>query len=873
MLPNLADWQCPSNSKIYYKILMQLSITLACRHAWRRPTQSIFFIIGVGLGVAMIVAIDLANGAANRAFSLSTEAVEGRTTHQIVGGPNGLDESIYVALRQQLGYRLSAPIVEGYVLAEELDMQPMRLLGVDSFAESPFRNYLDDDNTSLADNNGFSAFIVQPNTVLLSAVLANQYNLDAGDFIRIQVGGHRQTLQIVSVLKADNKNEQRGLDGLLITDIGTAQEVLGKVGSLDRIDLIISEDIHGEEILERIIAILPPGARVEQPTDSSVEEMTAAFRLNLTALSLLALAVGMLLIYNTVVFSVVQQRSVLGSLRALGVTRGEIFSIILIEAGLLGVIGTAFGLGLGYLLGRGAVEMVTTSINDLFFVVTVRQIDFPPLTMLKGAVSGIAAALIAAALPAYEATNVPPASSIQRSNIEERVRTALNWVSGVGVGILLLGTALLIPEWHLIIAFIGIFGIIIGISLLTPTLTLGLMRIVSGLIRFLGESVSPLIRLAIRDITRSLSRTSVAIAALMVAVSVIVGVSLMISSFRLTVERWLTDLLQADVFISSPGLISDQTTYPLAPGVVERLATFPGVDQIATSRVVDVSAGDLGVLQLIAVSMDIAGEKRHYKASVGDLATTWEALEAGGLIINEPLSNRFKLGVGDEVILFTDRGEHEFPVVAVAYDFDVQPGALIADAIYRTFWDDAHLSSVGLFLETGVDVDGTINELRAAFAGEAELVIRSSRGLREHSLAIFDRSFSVTVALQMLAMLVAFIGILSALMSLQLERRREIGTLRAIGMTRKQLWKLTLVETGLMGTTAGIIAMPTGFVLALILIYIINLRSFGWTLQMHLQPIYFLQALIVALVAALLAGLYPAWRVGGMQPVDALREE
>ena len=852
---------------------MELAITLAWRHAWRRPTQSIFFIIGVGLGVAMIVAIDLATGAANRAFSLSTEAVAGKTTHRIVGGPSGLDESIYITLRQRLGYRLSAPIVEGYVVAEELDMQPMRLLGVDSFAESPFRNYLDDDSTGFADTNGFTAFMVQPNTVLLSAVLANQYNLSVGNFIHIQVGGHRQSLQIVSVLQSHEKNEQRALDGLLITDIGTTQEVLGKVGRLDRVDLIIPEGTQGEIILKHITAILPPGARIEQTTDSTVEDMTAAFRLNLTALSMLALLVGIFLIYNTVVFSVVQRRSILGSLRALGVTRSEIFSIIWVEAGLLGIIGTVLGLGLGYLLGRGAVQMVTTSINDLFFVVTVREIAFPPLTILKGAISGIAAALTAAAIPAYEATNVRPVSALQRSNIEERARTALNWVSGVGVGIVLLGIALLIPEWHLSITFVGIFAIIIGISLLTPALTLGLMHALSGMARVLGKSFSPLIRLAIRDITRSLSRTSVAIAALMVAVSVIVGVGLMISSFRLTVEHWLTDLLQADIFVSAPSLISDQATSPLAPGVVEKLATFPGVDQIATSRLVNVSAVDLGMIQLIAVNMDIAGEKRHYKTAVGDRATTWGALEAGGLIINEPMSNRFKLGVGDEVALFTDRGEQQFPIVAVAYDFDVQSGALIDDAVYRTYWDDSDLSSAALFVEPGIDVDAKINELRAAFAGEAKMIIRSSLGLREHSLAIFDRSFSITVALQMLAMLVAFIGILSALMSLQLERRREVGTLRAVGMTRRQLWKLTLVETGMMGTTAGIIAMPTGFILALILIYIINLRSFGWTLQMYLQPIYFLQALSVALVAALLAGVYPAWRVGRMQPADALREE
>jgi len=258
---------------------------------------------------------------------------------------------------------------------------------------------------------------------------------------------------------------------------------------------------------------------------------------------------------------------------------------------------------------------------------------------------------------------------------------------------------------------------------------------------------------------------------------------------------------------------------------------------------------------------------------VGDHLVTWQALEAGGLIINEPMAHRFTLHLGDKVTLLTDRGERRFPIVAVVYDFDVRHGALIHNRIYRQFWDDPELSSAALFVKPGVNVDAKMDELRAAFAGEGELVIRSNRGLRENALAIFDRTFSITVALQMLATVVAFIGVLSALMSLQLERSREIGTLRAIGMTRRQLWKLTLLETGLMGASAGLIAMPTGFALAAILLYIINLRSFGWTLQMQLQPGHFLQAFVVALVAALLAGLYPAWRMGNMQPADALRME
>jgi putative ABC transport system permease protein len=153
------------------------------------------------------------------------------------------------------------------------------------------------------------------------------------------------------------------------------------------------------------------------------------------------------------------------------------------------------------------------------------------------------------------------------------------------------------------------------------------------------------------------------------------------------------------------------------------------------------------------------------------------------------------------------------------------------------------------------------------------VIIQSNRGTRQSALDVFDRTFAITVALQSLAGLVAFIGILSTLMSLQLERMREIGVLRATGMTRGQLWRLSLLETSLIGASAGLIAVPTGLLLSVILIYIINLRSFGWTLEMQLLPGEFVRAFVVALAAALLAGIYPAWRMGQVQPADAVRSE
>ena len=192
---------------------------------------------------------------------------------------------------------------------------------------------------------------------------------------------------------------------------------------------------------------------------------------------------------------------------------------------------------------------------------------------------------------------------------------------------------------------------------------------------------------------------------------------------------------------------------------------------------------------------------------------------------------------------------------------------------YRQLWDDDNISSVGVYLAPGYDAGTMVERLQSHFAGRQELIIQSNRDLRQSALEIFDRTFAITMTLRLLATVVAFIGVLSALMALQLERARELGVLRATGMTRRQLWSLTLLETGLMGTTAGVLAIPTGLVLALVLIYVINLRSFGWTIQMALEPWYFGQAMLVAVGAALLAGLYPALRASRMVTARALRED
>jgi putative ABC transport system permease protein len=394
----------------------------------------------------------------------------------------------------------------------------------------------------------------------------------------------------------------------------------------------------------------------------------------------------------------------------------------------------------------------------------------------------------------------------------------------------------------------------------------------------LAQSFGVIGRLAPRDILRSLSRTSVAIAALMVSVSVIVGVSIMIGSFRGTVVDWLDQTLQADIYVSPPSTTANRVLGKLDPAVVQGLKTWPGGVDAVTYNDEDVAVRDFGHrVKVIVAGGDVSHGRRPYSWIRGDLGSNpWPALERGeGILVSEALILRENQGeIPRELTLETPKGDRTFPVLAVFYDYSSDQGTLIIDDdLYAKLWQDDRVASIGLFVAPEVDIDTTVEAIRQRFAGQQQLLVQSNRSLRQGSLDIFDRTFAITDALRLLAIVVAFIGVLSTLMSLQLERTRELGTLRATGMTPGQLGGLTLLETGLMGALAGLFAMPLGYGLAWILIYVINVRSFGWTLQMALKAQYFWQALVVAVAAALLAGIYPALHLGRINIATALRQE
>jgi len=846
-------------------------LTLAsARHLLRHRAQLVLSIVGVALGVAVVLSIDLATRSARSAFAVSAETVAGRSTHEVVSELGILDERLFMRIRREVGIHESAPVVEGFGSSPRLPGEALRVLGIDPFSEGPFRPFVVGGPAELDP----AALLTTRLAVVLAAPTAARAGVEPGETLPIMVGGRSWELEVVGIVEPLDDLSRAGLADLLLVDVSTAQEVLGLVGSLTRIDLLLpSDDPRSAERLAGVRALLGPGESVEAAgtTADTMAGMIDAFDVNLTALSLLALVFGAFLIYNAMTFSVVQRRDLIGRLRALGVTRAEILRTILNEALVIGAAGVALGLVAGVALGQGLVRMVTRTINDLYFVVSVEGVQTDPALLLKAAALGLGTTLLAALPAALEAASSEPRIAMLRSSHEARARRLAPLAAALGVIVAAFGGALLLlPDGGLGLGFAALFFVIAGLALLTP---MGAVMVTSAVRPLLVRVSGALGLVAARGIVRALGRTAPAIAALSVAVSVTVGLGIMIQSFRATLVRWLDATLVADVYVSLPGPSASRASGTLPADVIAAFIAHPDVASHSTYRGVDV-VDEAGTYRL--VGLDLAqGTRETFDFLEGDADDIMRAFRAGdGALVSEPFAYRRGLRPGDIVDLPTPTGRQQARVIGVFRDYGSDQGAVtISRALYDRWFVDPGVTSLALFLDEGVESEEVVRDLLATVPEGLTVVVRTNDVLRNASLEVFDRTFQVTAVLRLLAFVVAFVGVLSALMALELERSRELGVMRAWGLEPAELRRLVITQTGLMGVVSGVLAVPMGLALSAVMIFVINKRAFGWTLDMQIGAGVLAQALALAIVAALLAGVYPAVRMSRISPALAMRGE
>ena len=848
---------------------MRLLPAASLGHLLRHPLQLTLALLGLTLGVGTIVAVDIAAASAGRAFELSLGAISGAATHELSGGPSGIDEALYVSLRTEplvpgLPQPDLAPLVSGYVVIGD---RTLELAGIDPLASAQLEAAGPAAQADpLRDLARARRWFGETGALVMGAATAAQLHLHDAERLSVEVAGVAHEAHLIGTVARDTP----GFDALVLTDVAQAQEWLGMQGRLTRIDLRLPGGADGAALAAALRARLPAG--VELHTTRAVARetlaMTDAFTTNLQAMSLLALLVGTFLIYGAVSFAVLQRRRTLGILRALGATRAELLRLLLGEAALLGALGGALGVALGILISRALVGLVARTINDLYFVIAVHAIALPPLTLVKALLAGVATALVAALLPALEVANSAPQLALARSVVEGRARhlarrllvLAALLAAGAAVTVALSGRSLLA-------GFIALFLLLLAVAAATPAALRALALLCA---RLLGAR-SALARLALTDVARSLSRTGVAVAALGLALAAMIGVAVMVESFRGSLREWLSQTLRADLYVSAPGP-GEALARRLDPQVLTALLAVPGVRAHSEVRRA-VVASAYGDLDLNALRLGPAGGG-SFHLTEGEPRAAWGAFAQGAVLLSEPLAWRLGLARGATLRLNTASGPRDFPVAGVYREYGNDRGEVLMElGTYQRLWRDAAIGGVGLYLAPGADLASTVARLRAAAAHRQALLIRSNADIRARSLQIFERTFIITRVLYWLAAGVAALGLVSALLAWELERARELALLRTLGATPRATAALVLAQTLFMGMAALLAALPAGLVTAVVLTRVINRRAFGWQIDLHLSAPQFLNALILALAAALAAGLYPAWRAAHAPLAAGLRAE
>jgi putative ABC transport system permease protein len=833
------------------------------KYFFKHPWVILLSIIGVSIGVAVVVAIDIANTSAQKAFQISVENVTGTATHQISGGPLGMDEYFYTELVMAFPEIEASPVVDGYV---KLQGETIHLMGLDIFSSS----YMTDEMSGTFDMSAL-ALLVEPNTVLVPYIMAERMDIAAGDMITIYIGGHETQVKVIGNA---GKEEDSKIDGLLVADISTAQELLGKTGIIDNISLVIGAD--DKDILTAVENWLPQGMTIISTAagNESTLNMTDAFRTNLTAMSMLALLVGMFLIYNTMTFSVLQRRGLLGSLRVLGATRREIFTEVLIEAAVIAIIGTGIGVLLGVFLGQGLVKLVAGTIDSLYFTLTVTTFELSSGIFVKGVLLGVITSLVASFIPAFEAAASRPQIVRFRSVIESLAQKLLPKITLAGLGMIVISVVILfLSERSLIAGFASLFLLVIGFALCVPVIAELISKYLGIFMNKVGSKTSVLYKMAVTGIAGSISRTGTAIAAMVVAISVVIGMGIMIESFRTTVQVWMQQAIQGDVYINTMENVSSTAETPLPYELVEQIIALDGIEATKGLKTVFLVT-DYGTLETDVIT-PVEQCRTEYQLKTGNDLSAWASLKNGEAVyISEPLAYKHDLSVGDTLAFFTEQGKQEYTISGIYYDYSSDAGKVImAQSVYTSYWHDDTIASLGLYLENPEDKDTIMIAVKAIVADAAGITVTDSYTIRGNVLELFDRTFLITKVLEFLAIIVAFIGILSALMAYQLEKIKELGILRAAGVTPNQIWSMTSLQTGLMGAISGILAIPLGIFMSVILIQTINIRSFGWSINMAIGAGTIIEALAIAVVASLLASVYPSWKMSKISPAEALREE
>ncbi len=842
-----------------------------------RESRTLFLLtlFGVSLGVASVVSIQILNQGALLAFDGSMAAVSGQADLSVTGTTPTLDEKLYLRVLEDSAVAGAWPLCRVDVAVTGAEGLFLDVVGFDIFApvRYPLTSMNQDQDQDRDPTGLIAAALATPGWIAVTPRLADEQGWAVGDTLPVS-SGSRQVVLTIGALVDFQEYEPMAPANLAVMDIAQAQGLLARPGLIHQIDIQLTEAADIDAAAARLQASLGPGVRVQTPEQrrQDTRSLLAAFRLNLTALSLISVFVGLFLVMTSIQAALVRRRGEFGLLRSLGATGGQVFALVVAEAGLLGLLGVVVGIPLGYLIAMNNLATVSATLTSIYVIEGLDRMVLPPVVVLLGLAVGVLGAGGAAILPAIDMTRRDTLQLMSPLGLHHRA------VQSAGrLALAALVTALAATGWFLLqghaYRFAGFaYGFVMMVAL--PLVVPLVVRTVCGPVKPRGIGLG----LSLRNLVVRLQTTSFAVAALAITVSMLIGITLLVGSFRATLVTWLDTTVRADIYISTESWVRAGDEAFIDADLLQELADYPGVAGVETQRRLQVRTTD-GKHQIWLNGVAVAGLPEADLADrlplmSGDPDQVAASLaHDGAVLIGEPLARKANLAAGDTLRLAGPAGAVSLPIAGVSYDYSSEGGtAFVMLATFTRHFGPGQPNNAALFLAPDSDDEAMAAALQSRYA-DRPLIIRSNRALRVEVMDIFDQTFAVTRTLQAMALLIAVCGVSLTLLIQARERAGELALLRALGATRRQIFVLFMGEGAGMGLFGLGMGLFGGVGLAALLILVINRVWFGWTIQPTWPAGAIAQQILIILAAAIAAAVYPALRAGLSSPGQLSRDD
>lgn len=834
---------------------------------WRAHiVQVIVALIAIAIGVAMAFSIHLINTAAFNEFSAASKSLSGQADLQVRGRKAFFDESLYPRLANTEGVALASPVLELDVMVP--GKQPnrndhkLKIIGIDMFRAAQ----ISPDLLGMP-AEGKQMDRLADDAIFLSPAAMAWLQVEQGDSLQLHAG-----LQTITLRVAGGLVRARAGQRIAVMDIGAAQWRFQQLGLLSRIELKLKDGINHAAFKAKLAEELGEPYWMAEATDQEtrIANMSRAYRVNLNMLALVALFTGAFLVFSTQALSVIRRRQQFALLRVLGFTRQQLLRQMITEGGILGVIGSALGLGLGYAVAAMAMQFLGGDLGSSFFPGVKPSIYFDPLTALIFFLVGLSVTMSGSIAPALEAVRAKPALAL-KSGSEDVAMAKLSspWFAVICLLVALVFTQLP-PVFELpVFGYLAIALLLIGGIALMPRFA---AWIFSALLAKLHPyRIGAVFILVLARLANAPNQAAIALGGILASFSLMVAMAIMVTSFRVSVDGWLERVLPADLYVRATATGDQGGFQSDAQKVMSELPGFDRVDFFRTQQLtLDAHRPEI---TLIARPIDSA-DPRNTLPMTDDLIVPGLLPEnVMPVWVSEAMVDLYGYRVGEKVTLPVGTTSNEFLVAGVWRDYGRQFGAVqmqLSD--YQRVTGDLSVNTVALWLRTGIILDEAIANLRQLPFG-ATLEISRSSDMRALSLEIFDRSFAVTYLLELVAVVIGLLGVAASFSAQTLARAKEFGMLRHIGVMHRQIFTMLAAEGGLLTTLGIVLGFVLGWGISLILVFIVNPQSFHWTMQLHLPWGWLTMIAVIMLASAALTALLAGRQAVSGHVIRAVRED